>query len=343
MPPASGGADVIDRALGPAAVGIATVLATDATHEAGDMTKPLLPAGCIVVGVDGSEHADRAVTWAARQAVLERRTLALVHCTDQISVRGTAWVDAPGIDHPGLTAALRAASSRIVTHARDRAVVQAPDVAVLTDLLDVDPREALVDLSATAHLLVLGSRGRGPLRSAVLGSVSASVARHAHCPVVVCRPPEPERPAGDRVVVGADGTCASRPVLEFAFAQASLLRVPLTVMHCFWDVVTATRGPGTVPRGADDELTDLRLLLAESIAGLAEKYPDVEVTQELARGLVDECLADRAPDAGLVVVGRASTAGWARFLHASCALAVLERAHATVAVVPESPEERKDR
>ena len=55
--------------------------------DAGGMTKSLLPAGCIVVGVDGSEHAERAITWAAAQAVLERRTLALVHCSDELVLR----------------------------------------------------------------------------------------------------------------------------------------------------------------------------------------------------------------------------------------------------------------
>jgi nucleotide-binding universal stress UspA family protein len=209
-------------------------------------------------------------------------------------------------------------------------------VDVVTAVVDADPRLALVDLSTEAHLVALGSRGRGPLRSALLGSVSASVARHAHCPVVVCRPPRAGTSATNRIVVGTDGSAASRPVLEFAFEQASLLQAPLTVMHCFWDVVVATRGPGVVPAGETTDYSDLRLLLAESVAGFAEKYPDVEVTEELARGLVDECLVDHAPDAGLVVVGRSPDSVWSRFLHASCALAVLERAHTAVAVVPES-------
>ncbi len=60
------------------------------------------------------------------------------------------------------------------------------------------------------------------------------------------------------------------------------------------------------------------------------------MTPQLARGLVDQCLGNGVPDAGLVVVGRASSSGWSRFLHASCALAVLERAHTNVAVVPEA-------
>ena len=306
------------------------------------MTKSLLPTGCIVVGVDGSAHAKRAVSWAAQQAVLEGRTLALVHCSDLIPVRGTAWQDTAGIDHRGLNSAVKAVSHGVVASASEQAEQEQPNVTVLSEVLDVDPRDALVDLSTHAHLVVLGSRGLGPLRSATLGSVSASVARHAHCPVVVCRPPEGPTSAGNRVVVGADGTSTTMSVLDFAFAEASLLRVPLTVMHCFWDVMAATHGPGSVAAGEDTDLTDLRLLLAESVAGFAEKYPDVEVTLELARGLVDECLSDRAPDAGLVVVGRSSATGWARFMHTSCAVAVLERARTTVAVVPESSRERNE-
>lgn len=304
--------------------------------DAGDMTRFGVPPGSIVVGVDGSEDAARSVTWAARQAVLERRVLAIVHSTDQLALRDRVWLDTQGIDHRELTAALREAARATVASAAERAAVAAPGVDVATALVDDDPRIALVDLSTEAHLLVLGSRGRGPVRTALLGSVSASVARHAHCPVVVSRPPDGATPASNRIVVGTDGSAASRPVLEFAFGQASLLQAPLTVMHCFWDVLVATRGAGVVAAGEPEDLSDLRLLLAESVAGFAEKYPDVEVTQELARGLVDECLVDHAPDARLLVVGRSAASGWSRFLHVSCALAVLERARTTVAVVPEA-------
>ena len=303
------------------------------------MTDFHVPRGSIVVGVDGSPDADRAVTWAAQQAAREHRTLTVVHCADQLLLRDTAWLDVQGIDHRELAKALGEAARALVAAARVKALVTAPDLDVVTLVVDADPRVALVDASEAADLVVVGSRGRGPVASAILGSVSASVTRHAHCAVVVCRPPGERAGTGNRVLVGADGTAASRPVLEFAFRQASLRGGPLTVMHCFWDVAAATRGPGAVPdeaTGAPDDLADLRLLLAESVAGLAEKYPDVAVTPQLARGLVDQCLGDGVPDAGLVVVGRASSSGWSRFLHASCALAVLERAHTNVAVVPEA-------
>jgi nucleotide-binding universal stress UspA family protein len=55
-----------------------------------------------------------------------------------------------------------------------------------------DPADELAQLAADARaaLVVVGTRGRGPIRSAVLGSVSRSLARHAGCPVVICPRPE---------------------------------------------------------------------------------------------------------------------------------------------------------
>jgi len=290
----------------------------------------------VVVGIDGSDDSERALSWAAGQALLERRVLAVVHCTDNTTLRDIAWMDRQSMNHQELAAALRGLSRARLDSACERVAVTAPAVDVVTAMVDFDPRLVLEQLSTEARLLVLGSRGRGPVKSALLGSVSTSLARHARCPVVVCRPSNHSPSATQRVVVGADGSPASVPVLEFAFEQASVHGLPLTVMHCFWDVAAVRVGPGVVPPPDVDGLSDLRLMLSESVAGLAEKYPDVQVTQELARGLVDDCLADRTPDAALVVVGRAAPHGWYRFFHTSCALAVLERAHTNVAVVPES-------
>jgi nucleotide-binding universal stress UspA family protein len=304
--------------------------------DAGAMTRFGVPPGSIVVGVDGSEESERAVTWAAEQARLERRVLALVHCSDHTTLDALPWLARQSMNHHELRTALHELGRVSLTRAGERLAVSAPGVEVATALVDFDPRIALEQLSTEAHLVVVGSRGRGPIRSTLLGSVSASVARHARCPVVVCRPPHDPAATRERVVVGADGSAASGPVVEFAFAQASLRGAPLTVMHCFWDLLAATTGPGVVPLAAQADLSDLQLLLAESVAGLAEKYPDVQVSQELARGLVDDCLAGCTPDAALLVVGRADVSGWSRFLHTSCALAVLERASTTVAVVPES-------
>jgi nucleotide-binding universal stress UspA family protein len=195
----------------------------------------------------------------------------------------------------------------------------------------------LVDASTHAFELVMGSRGRGALGSLLLGSVSAAVARHAACPVVVCRPvgPGPRR-AG--AVVGADGTRESLPVVEFAYRQAYLRKMPLTVLHTFFDAAAAVaryreaRGePSAMP-----DLEQLRETLAQSVAGLDQDYPGVAVTLSVEHGMADQALTPRGDGWDLVVVGRHPMTTVDRLLTTSISIAVLERAHGTVAIVPEA-------
>jgi nucleotide-binding universal stress UspA family protein len=266
--------------------------------------------GSVVVAVDGSEHADRAIRWAADEAALERRHLAVV-----------AVGEAAGAALAGAAAA----ATRL--H---------PDLPVTCHAARGDPRQVLIDASTLAFELVLGSRGRGPVRSMMLGSVSAAVSAQAACPVVVCRPVEPgTRRAG--VVVGADGSPESLPVIEFAYRHAFLRGAPLTVLHSFFDAAAAVaqyheaRGePAEVP-----ELDDLRAALSVSVAGLEEDYPGVPVTLTLRHGLADQALAPRHAPWGLIVVGRHPMRSLERLLTGSIATAVLERATCPVAVVPE--------
>ncbi len=267
-----------------------------------------IPSASIVVAVDGSEHAARAVTWAARQAQLERRPLSIVH-----------------VDEGGST-------PDIVEAATTLAREMHPDVDVRTVTLTGDPHEVLVALSHDVNSIVMGSHGHGVARSKMLGSVSAAVARHAACPVVVSRPTH-ERFAKSAVVVGADGTPESLPVIEFAFRQASLRGLPLHVVHCYENVSASWRHRA----GKQIDKDGLRLLLSESVAGLSEEYPDVHVTVRLENGTVEELLDRGLRPWELVVVGRHPPhRPIHRFADDTVATAVLERSQSAVAVVPEA-------
>ncbi|RBY79411.1 universal stress protein [Blastococcus sp. TF02-09] len=141
-------------------------------------------SGPVVVGVDGSAGSQRALRFAANEATLRGTTVTAVY----------AWEPAP---HPGLDA-LRAASgldwSSLAQHATDllddeltRVRTEFPHVQFTGQTLADQPVQGLVDASQDAQLLVVGSRGRGALGGLVMGSVSHSVVRAAHCPVAVLR------------------------------------------------------------------------------------------------------------------------------------------------------------
>jgi nucleotide-binding universal stress UspA family protein len=303
-------------------------------HDRG-MSTPQISSGSVVVAVDGSEHAARAVQWAVEQAGFENRPLVVVNAVGEVDVLGAAWADVAR-HYPNGPSDLLRGPRAIVDDAVELARSLRSDLTFVALPVTGDPRQVLVDLSSRAHLIVMGSRGRGTFRSMLLGSVSASVSKHAECPVIVCRPPS-TGPLTHGVVVGADGTPESLMVIEFAFQQAAWRRLPLTVVHCFWDVAAAGAEVEELPRGEEspESQADLRLLLSESIAGLSEKYPDVEVTLRLTHGLVDEGLAAITEGAALVVVGRHPRQGLSRVLSVALATAVVERAQCPVAVVPE--------
>ncbi len=300
--------------------------------NAGDMDRDLLN-GSVVVGVDGSDHSDRALTWAAEQADLENRRLVGVHAyrTHVVAdpVQLAVWSAAQG----DLDSLVRSATREVVEDAVKRASEVSPGLAVEPVVVNRDARDALLDASARAHLVVVGSHGRSGWRRLALGSVATAVAQHATSPVVVVRDPETEGPRTG-VLVGADATASSIPVIEFAFRMASERQLSLTVMHAYWDIA-GEQAYGRFVGEDEPGVDDLRMMLSKSTAGLREKYPDVEVDLQLARGLVDVVLTGDEPPRDLIVVGRRHPTRWARLLYGSATTAVLDLARGSVAVVPE--------
>ena len=91
---------------------------------------------------------------------------------------------------------LAAEQERITSEAIAQWAATFPNVDVRTRVTQGRPADVLVDASAGAELVVVGSRGRGGFRGLLLGSVSRGVLHQAHCPVAVLRPFSPDDSAG---------------------------------------------------------------------------------------------------------------------------------------------------
>jgi nucleotide-binding universal stress UspA family protein len=136
----------------------------------------------IVAGVDGSASSLEALRWAIRQAELTGSSVDAVIAWQPPAASGLEWgvtvVD--DTDYAELAAKTLAEAISLAADPASRARVR-PLVG------EGNAAQVLLDASADADLLVVGSRGHGGFASALLGSVSLHCAHHAHCPVVVIR------------------------------------------------------------------------------------------------------------------------------------------------------------
>jgi len=286
-------------------------------------------AGAVAVGVDGSPSSQHALEQAAGIAAARHRPLVVVHAVD---AQTALWTDMSGHDgRIGLTGR-DAPGIRLLDEAREAAVRRAPGLEVHELLRVADPRDVLLAVSQRASLLVVGSRGRGAVRSLLLGSTSLAVSRRASCPVLVVRPHHPGT-VRNGVLVGVDGSADSLPVLELAFAESSRRGLPLTVLHVVPRMPRSVAEP-YVLTVTEPELEEHRLWVAEAMAGLPERFPDVAVHTEVVVGVPQDEMVRRADRMNLVVVGAHRGGLASAMVLGSVATTVVERAHTQVAVVP---------
>ena len=134
----------------------------------------------IVVGIDGSQTSAAALDYACRRAEATGETVVAIH----------GWhVRAPSTDVWNSKPRSVESADRELLLAESVAGVRAdhPDVRLEQEVVPVAPDQCLVDASAGASLVVVGSRGRGFFSGMLLGSVSQAVLHRASCPVAVVR------------------------------------------------------------------------------------------------------------------------------------------------------------
>ena len=137
----------------------------------------------IIVGVDGSPGAHRALEWAMKEAAAHHAHLTVV-AVHEVPMNGwTGHPDILGADVPELQKT-RAAAEETVSKAAAQ-VGESRPASVTLRAVNGFPAEELINASRDADLLVVGSRGVGGFARLTMGSISDQVVHHAHCPVVV--------------------------------------------------------------------------------------------------------------------------------------------------------------
>jgi nucleotide-binding universal stress UspA family protein len=297
----------------------------------------------VVVGVDGSAGARTALAWGLREARLRGGAVRPVTVWPE---DGSPHVHDGGIGRPSVADFERAVRSRMGTEAAEVAAATGCEaVPVHPQVRYGQPAQQLIDTAGPDGLLVVGSRGRGGVRGAVVGSVSQQCAQYARGPVVVVRDDDSTHGAvlwqepASRVVVGVDGSTGSAAALRFAAAEARLRGGELHVVHAWLDTVSGYGGP---PWALSD--TTLReqadATLRESVQDAwRDGPPGVEVRAETLEGVEWDVLTEVAEAADLLVVGSRGRTGWSSLLLGSVGLRCITYAPCPVAVVrPSGPD-----
>lgn len=287
-----------------------------------------LETGRIVVGVDGSEHADRALRWAVREAELRAATIELVYgyrISPHYAMFGTS-----DRDRANTTV------DEIVQHNKsllDRTKWTATTAPVLTN-----PAGALLEAGEDADLIVVGSRGVGGFHELFLGSTSYRVAAHASTPVAVIRGDEAaafDRPT--EIVVGIDGSRAGARALRWALDEAERHAVGVKVVHAYDLLTGLALGSAMTTR----QLEQVRHRAhADAIAIVDEALENVDVPGDVAVQRVVEggspaaVLLNQTVANDLLVVGTRGHGALGRMVLGSVGHQCLHHAIAPVIVVP---------
>lgn len=287
------------------------------------MTEQSTPHSGVLVGVDGSPDANRALDYARGAAELRNADLLIVHVVDDAVLAG-AWgvVYDPSVLHD--------AGESVVAEAAERCQAEGfPASRIHTDVVMGNATAALTKMSRHADLLVVGRRSLSGLERIFVGSTSVGVAATAHCPVVMISAASSPGATGSkhRIGVGVDATANGAAALNAAFAEAQLRKVALEVIHA-WDV------PGAVRRSGEHAVEVAGQAAAGGVQALLEplqaRYPDVTVTTHVVQSHPVKEMVARSKELDLLWLGVHTTAGFGVggvvrgvMAHAECPLALI--------------------
>ncbi len=265
----------------------------------------------IVVGVDGTATALRAVTWAADEAHVRCRPLHIVHAAP--------YLPADDVEDP----VTRRRVDALLARARATAQHAQPDLDVVIRTLPEPPISALVDASRDADLLVLGMLDDADAEI-VLGPAALNVVTDAQCPVTVVHghghghgSDGSGRPAP--VLVGIESVEADAAAITLAFADAARRHAGVVVVH----VPHLSDRPAVTAAALRDELAPWR-----------SQHPEVGLDIRIDHGNPGIALLHESNVARHIVIGTRRRGVAARAVLGSVSRFVLRHSRVPVTVVP---------
>ncbi|GAA2236186.1 universal stress protein [Rarobacter faecitabidus] len=302
----------------------------------------------IVVGVDGSTASKVALAWAIRQAQRTDSEL-IALCSYSLPSFTVASLDGgyAALDD----AAIADGARQVAELARQRAADAGVNASA--KVVPGDAAAALIDISASASLVVVGTRGGSGIPERLLGTVSSALPAHAKCPTVLvprcCGFSEDasgdEKAAEDavpdialkpikRIVVGVDGSVTSQVALRVALREARAWEAEVVVVGGV--PIASGSGllawlPAAIDRQqiVDDVRAGIERLVDQAVAEIPGITPEIVVLD----GTGAELLTRFSKTSDLLVLGSRGRGGFAGLLLGSTSQAVLHHSSCPVLVI----------
>lgn len=272
--------------------------------------------GPILVPLDGSKNAERAVPHAISFANLHSESLRFVHVADENEVR-----------EANLTRASEVFASYVKELLERYRAIARPFTA---ELLSGSPADILVNLARTSHMVVLASHGRGGFHATFVGSVADKLIRGSPVPVLIA-PSVGDPPCGkyERILVALDGSpisemglAAARQIAEGTGAHLTLVRAYMTVPYTEMAFVNQLPSRYDVLRETSEDYL-------EELAGPGEEWTAVQASAPAGIELIA-----REIGADLVVMTGGGKELGSRITLGSTTDRVMHSLHRPILIVP---------
>jgi nucleotide-binding universal stress UspA family protein len=274
-----------------------------------------------IIGVDGSEQSRVALDWGLARAAESGASVELLHVADDSFLSESV----------AFLSEAQQASEQMLAAEREYALSTGFTGSITGTAVVGHPIAEVEEASKRADLVILGAHAGSKLAGSFFGTRAVKIAAVAHCPVAVV-PFETEGDPAPGIVVGVDGSDASQKAVAYAAERASMRGVPLIAVYAWMPPLT----PGLEYLWSEELVESQRSAAEEAIAigtaGLASRYPDLEIERRIVQAPPVAALLQAAENADMIVVGSRGRGGISRLLLGSVSHGVLQALPRTTVV-----------